>query len=178
MSLSEADELNWVRVSTGGDQVLLVTRRGKALRFSEKQVRPMGRDTQGVTAVRLLAGDMVAGVDIVRPDGYVLVVTQNGYGKLTPVADYPVKSRAIQGVYTLDQHAIAKVGEIVGMQIVEDLSDELMLISAGGQIIRIPLEGVRISGRQTRGVILMRLDDGDLVGSIAGVAPPGDLEEQ
>ncbi len=66
-------------------------------------------------------------------------MTQNGYGKLTPISDYPVKSRAIQGVYTLDQHAISKVGEIVGMQIVEDLSDELMLISTMGQIIRIPL---------------------------------------
>jgi len=178
MSLSEGDELIWVRISTGGDQILLVTRRGKALRFSEKQVRPMGRDTQGVTAVRLRGTDLVAGMDIVRPDSYVLVVTQNGYGKLTPISDYPIKSRAIQGVYTLDQHAIAKVGEIVGMNIVDELTDELMLISSGGQIIRIPLEGVRISGRQTRGVILMRLDDGDLVGSIAGVAPPGDLEEE
>ncbi|MGH7611579.1 MAG: DNA gyrase subunit A [Candidatus Dormibacteria bacterium] len=177
MNLSEGDELNWVRISTGGDQIVLATRRGKALRFSEKQVRPMGRDTQGVTAVRLQKDDLVAGVDIVRPDGYVLVVTQNGYGKLTPVAEYPVKSRAIQGVYTLDQHAIAKVGEIVGMHLVEDLSQELMLISTRGQIIRMPLEGVRISSRQTRGVILMRLDDGDQVGSIAGVAPPGDLEE-
>jgi DNA gyrase subunit A len=178
MSLSEGDELIWVRISTGGDQILLVTRQGKALRFSEKQVRPMGRDTQGVTAVRLRGNDLVAGMDIVRPDSYVLVVTQNGYGKLTPISDYPIKSRAIQGVYTLDQHAISKVGEIVGMNIVDELSDELMLISTGGQIIRIPLEGVRISGRQTRGVILMRLDDGDLVGSIAGVAPPGDLEEE
>ncbi len=80
-------------------------------------------------------------------------------------------------MYTLDQHAISKVGEIVGTRMVEDLSKELMLISTKGQIIRIPLEGIRISGRQTRGVILMRLEDSDLVGSIAGVAPPGDLEE-
>ncbi|MGH7640938.1 MAG: DNA gyrase subunit A [Candidatus Dormibacteria bacterium] len=177
MSLSEGDELNWVRISTGGDEILLVTRQGKALRFSEKQVRPMGRDTQGVTAVRLRPGDLVAGADIVREGTHVLVVTQNGFGKLTPIADYPVKSRAIQGVYTLDQHAIAKVGEIVGMKMVQDMSNELMLISTKGQIIRMPLEGVRVSGRQTRGVILMRLEDRDQVGSIAGVAPPGDLEE-
>ncbi len=177
MNLADDDELNWVRISTGGDELLLVTRRGKALRFSERQVRPMGRDTMGVTAVRLQPGDLVAGMDIARHSGYVLVVTERGFGKLTPVSDYPVKSRAIQGVYTLDQHAISKVGEIVGMRVVEDLSEELMLISTNGQIIRIPLEGVRISGRQTRGVILMRLDDRDLIGSIAGVAPPGDLEE-
>jgi DNA gyrase subunit A len=80
-------------------------------------------------------------------------------------------------VYTLDQHAIGKVGEIVGARVVDDLTGELMLISTKGQIIRIPLEGVRISSRQTRGVILMRLDEGDSIGSIAGVAPPGDLEE-
>ncbi len=177
MNLSEGDELNWVAVSNGSDEILLVTRRGKALRFSERQVRPMGRDTQGVTGVRLQAGDLLAGMDLIRPGGHVLVVTERGYGKLTPVADYPVKNRAIQGVYTLDQHAISKVGEIVGTRMVQDLSEELMLISTKGQIIRIPLEGIRISGRQTRGVILMRLEDSDLVGSIAGVAPPGDLEE-
>ena len=177
MNLSEGDELNWVAVSNGGDEILLVTRRGKALRFSERQVRPMGRDTQGVTGVRLQAGDLLAGMDLIRPGGHVLVVTERGYGKLTPVADYPIKNRAIQGVYTLDQHAISKVGEIVGTRMVQDLSEELMLISTKGQIIRIPLEGIRISGRQTRGVILMRLEDSDLVGSIAGVAPPGDLEE-
>jgi DNA gyrase subunit A len=177
MNLSEGDELNWVTVSNGGDEILLVTRRGKALRFSERQVRPMGRDTQGVTGVRLQSGDLLAGMDLIRPGGHVLVVTERGYGKLTPVGDYPVKNRAIQGVYTLDQHAISKVGEIVGTRMVQDLSEELMLISTKGQIIRIPLEGIRISGRQTRGVILMRLEDSDLVGSIAGVAPPGDLEE-
>ena len=177
MNLSDGDELNWVAVSNGSDEILLVTRRGKALRFSERQVRPMGRDTQGVTGVRLQAGDLLAGMDLIRPGGHVLVVTERGYGKLTPVADYPVKNRAIQGVYTLDQHAISKVGEIVWTRMVQDLSEELMLISTKGQIIRIPLEGIRISGRQTRGVILMRLEDSDLVGSIAGVAPPGDLEE-
>jgi DNA gyrase subunit A len=177
MNLSDGDELDWVKVSTGGDDILLVTRQGKALRFNERQVRPMGRDTQGVTAVRLRQGDLVAGMDIVTEGGHLLVVTERGFGKLTPVEEYPVKGRAIQGVYTLDQHAIGKVGEIVGARVVDDLTGELMLISTKGQIIRIPLEGVRISSRQTRGVILMRLDEGDSIGSIAGVAPPGDLEE-
>ncbi len=177
MNLGDGDELNWVRISTGSDEVLLVTRAGKALRFSERQVRPMGRDTQGVMAVRLRPGDEVAGVDIVRPEGFVLVVTEGGFGKLTPLADYPLKSRAIQGVYTIDQHAVRRIGRIVGMRVVEDTSAELMVISTGGQIIRIPLTGVRISGRQTRGVIIMRLSEGDSVGSMAGVAPPGDLEE-
>jgi DNA gyrase subunit A len=172
INLQESDELNWVRVSSGGDQVLVVTRHGKGSRFSEKEVRPMGRDTMGVSAIRLRPGDEVAGFDIVKPAGYVLVVTQFGYGKLTPMADYPVKSRNIQGVYTVDQNAIPKIGEIVGMRIVEDLNEELMVISTMGQVIRIPLEQVRVSGRQTRGVIIMRLADGDMVGSMAGVGTP------
>ncbi len=177
MNLAEGDELNWVRISTGKDEILLVTRAGKALRFREHEVRPMGRDTQGVMAVRLLGDDEVAGMDIARPRGHVLVVTERGFGKLTPVEEYPVKSRAIQGVYTTDQKALGKIGRIVGMRVVEDTSEELMVISTAGQIIRIPLAEVRISSRQTRGVIIMRLTPGDLVGSIAGVAPPGDLEE-
>jgi DNA gyrase subunit A len=176
INLQDGDQLNWVRRSSGGDQVLVVTRQGKGARFSEKEVRPMGRDTMGVGAMRLRRGDEVAGFDIVNPRGHVLVVTENGFGKLTPMADYPVKSRNIQGVYTVDQNAIPKIGEIVGMRVVEDLSEELMVISTMGQVIRIPLEQVRVSGRQTRGVIIMRLEDGDRVASIAGVGAAGALD--
>jgi DNA gyrase subunit A len=176
INLQDGDELNWVRRSSGGDQLLVVTRRGKGSRFTEKEVRPMGRDTMGVGAMRLRNGDEVAGFDIVNPKGHVLVITENGFGKLTPMSDYPVKSRNIQGVYTVDQNAIPKIGEIVGMRVVEDLSEELMVISTMGQVIRIPLEQVRISGRQTRGVIIMRLDDGDRIASIAGVGAMGSLD--
>ena len=176
INLQDDDELNWVRRSSGGDEVLVVTRRGKGSRFTEKEVRPMGRDTMGVGAIRLRKGDEVAGFDIVNPEGHVLVITENGFGKLTPMSDYPIKSRNIQGVYTVDQTAIPKIGEIVGMRVVEDLSEELMVISTSGQVIRIPLEQVRISGRQTRGVIIMRLDDGDRVASIAGVGAVVALE--
>jgi DNA gyrase subunit A len=176
INLQDGDELSWVHESTGHDELLVVTRDGKGSRFSEKEVRPMGRDTMGVGAIRLRRGDEVAGFDIVKPEGYVLVVTQQGFGKLTPMADYPIKSRNIQGVYTVDQNAIPKIGQIVGMRIIEDLSEELMVISTMGQVIRIPLEQVRVSGRQTRGVIIMRLADGDMVGSIAGVGTAESLE--
>ena len=176
INLQEKDELNWVRRSSGGDEVLIVTRQGKGARFSEREVRPMGRDTMGVGAMRLRDNDEIAGFDIVNPKGYVLVVTQHGFGKLTPMADYPVKSRNIQGVYTVDQNAIPKIGEIVGMVVVENLDEEMMVISTMGQVIRIPLDQVRISGRQTRGVIIMRLADGDHVGSIAGVGAAGTLD--
>jgi DNA gyrase subunit A len=176
INLQEGDELDWVRISTGGDELLVVSRRGKGVRFSEKEVRPMGRDTMGVGAIRLRAGDEVAGFDIVNPRGHVLVVTQLGFGKLTPMSDYPVKSRNIQGVYTVDQNAIPKIGEIVGMRVVEDLSEELMVVSTMGQVIRIPLEQVRVYARQTKGVIIMRLAEGDQVGSMAGVGRAEALE--
>jgi DNA gyrase subunit A len=176
INLQDGDELDWVRISAGGDELLVVTRQGKGARFSEKEVRPMGRDTMGVGAIRLRPGDEVAGFDIVNPRGHVLVVTQLGFGKLTPMEDYPVKSRNIQGVYTVDQNAIPKIGEIVGMRVVEDLSEELMVVSTMGQVIRIPLEQVRVSGRQTRGVIIMRLARGDRVGSMAGVGRADVLE--
>ena len=176
MKLEDGDELNWVRRSSGGDDLVVVTRQGKGSRFSEKEVRPMGRDTMGVGAMRLRKGDEIAGFDIVNPNGWVLVVTENGFGKLTPMEDYPIKSRNIQGVYTMDQTAIPKIGEIVGMRVIEDRSEEMMVISTNGQVIRIPLEEVRVSGRQTRGVIIMRLDDSDRVASIAGVGTPGELE--
>ncbi len=169
INLQDNDELNWVRRSSGGDELLIVTRRGKGSRFSEKEVRPMGRDTMGVGAIRLRAGDEVAGFDIVDPKGHVLVVTENGFGKLTPMSDYPVKSRNIQGVYTVDQNAIPKIGEIVGMRVVDDVEGELMVISSAGQVIRIPLAQVRVCGRQTRGVTIMRLDGKDKIASIAGL---------
>ena len=176
INLQEGDERDWARISPGGDELLVGTRQGKGARFSEKEVRPTGRDTMGVGAIRLRAGDEVAGFDIVNPRGHVLVVTQLGFGKLTPMEDYPVKSRNIQGVYTVDQNAIPKIGEIVGMRVVEDLSEELMVVSTKGQVIRIPLAQVRVSGRQTRGVIIMRLAEGDRVGSMAGVGRADVLE--
>ncbi len=136
----------------------------------------MGRDTMGVSAIRLRDGDEVAGFDIVNPRGHVLVVTEKGYGKLTPMSEYPSKGRNIQGMYTIDQTKLLRIGEIVGMRVVVDLSEELMVISTMGQVIRIPLDQVRVAGRQTQGVIIMRLTDEDRVGSMAGVGSPGALD--
>jgi DNA gyrase subunit A len=176
MNLQDNDELNWVRVSSGGDEIIVATRQGKCSRYSEREVRPTGRDTQGVAAIRLRDGDEVAGFDIANPNGYVLVVTEKGYGKLTAVSEYTSKGRNIQGMYTIDQTKLSKIGEIVGMRVVEDLSEELMVISTMGQVIRIPLEQVRLANRQTQGVIIMRLTDDDRVGSMAGVGSPGALD--
>jgi DNA gyrase subunit A len=176
INLQENDELNWVRVSSGGDEMLVVTRQGKSLRFTEKEVRPMGRDTMGVSAIRLRGKDEVAGFDIVNANAHVLVVTERGYGKLTPMAEYPTYSRNVQGVNTIEPKALSAIGEIVGMRVVEDLTEELMVISTMGQVIRIPLEQVNVQGRQTKGVIIMRMGDDDRVGSMAGVGSPGALD--
>jgi len=118
----------------------------------------------------------VAGFDIVRKKAYLLVVSARGYGKLTPIDEYPAQSRGGQGVYTM---AITdRTGPLVGMRIVVDPEEEqLIVISEGGQVIRTPLENIRIAGRQTQGVIIMRLDEGDTVATIAGVGGVEEAEE-
>jgi len=168
IDLAEGDELNWVKLSSGSDGLLIATSDGKAIRFSEKEVRPMGRDTQGVRGIRLREGGLVAGFDIVRKKAHVLVVSSRGYGKLTPIEEYPSHGRGGQGVYTMD--VTDRTGPLVGMRVVTNREEEqLIVISEGGQVIRIPVEAIRVAGRQTQGVIIMRLDEGDTVATIAGV---------
>jgi DNA gyrase subunit A len=168
IDLAEGDELNWVKLSSGSDELLIASGDGKAIRFSEKEVRPMGRDTQGVRGIRLREGAVVAGFDIVKKKAHVLVVSSRGYGKLTPIEEYPAHGRGGQGVYTMD--VTDKTGPLVGMRVVTNREEEqLIVISEGGQVIRIPVEAIRVAGRQTQGVIIMRLEEGDTVATIAGV---------
>jgi len=167
IALAEEDALDWVQVSSGSDEVLIASSDGKAVRFSEKEVRPMGRDTQGVRGIKLRPRAQVAGMDIARQDSYVLVVSERGFGKLTPIDEYPTHRRGGQGVYTLN--VTEKVGRLVGIRVVQDLEEELLVISTQGIVIRTRLADVRVSGRQTQGVIIMRLEEGDTVASIARV---------
>jgi DNA gyrase subunit A len=176
INLVEGDELNWVKLSAGSDELIIATTDGKAIRFSEKQVRPMGRDTTGVRGISLRPAALVAGFDIVRKNAYALVVSEKGYGKLTPIADYPAHSRGGQGVYTMD--VTERTGRLVGMRVVVNPEEEqLIVISEGGQVIRTPVENIRVAGRQTQGVIIMRLDEGDTVATIAGVGGTEEAEE-
>ncbi len=172
INLQDNDELNWVRVSSGGDEMLVVTRQGKSCASPRRRCARWDATPWGCRRSGCATSDEVAGFDIVNPDGHVLVVTEKGYGKLTPVSEYPSKGRNVQGMYTIDQ-TLPKIGEIVGMRVVEDLTEELMVISTMGQVIRIPLEQVSVANRQTQGVIIMRLTDDDRVGSMAGVGSPG-----
>jgi DNA gyrase subunit A len=176
IDLDEGDELNWVKLSSGSDELIIATTDGKAVRFNEKQARPMGRDTHGVRAITLRKNALVAGFDIVRKDAYLLVVSARGFGKLTPVTEYPSHSRGGQGVFTMA--VTERTGALVGMRMVVDPKEEqLIVISEGGQVIRMPIENIRIAGRQTQGVIIMRLEEGDTVATIAGVGATDEGDE-
>jgi DNA gyrase subunit A len=166
IKMREGDELVGVRHSTGDDDVLLVSKQGQAIRFHEKDVRPMGRDASGVQGMRLRAGDEVIAVEIAKDDADLLVVTENGYGKRTRVADYPRKGRGGMGVKTV-QLTEAK-GALAGARVVRD-GYQVMLISNGGTVIRMPADDIRRMGRSTQGVIVMRLREGEQVSTLAPV---------
>jgi DNA gyrase subunit A len=174
ITLDEKDELGWVRLTHGNSEVILVTERGQALRFTEDEVRPMGRGAAGVGGIRLEKGDCVASMEVVEPGGELLVVTANGYGKRTPLSEYPAKSRATGGVQTIDKHSLPKIGVISAARVVQD-SDELTLISANGVVLRTSVADISRSGRAARGVLLMSLGAGDKVASLARL-PRADLQ--
>jgi DNA gyrase subunit A len=173
IKMREGDELVSVRHSSGDDDVLLVSRKGQAIRFHETQVRSMGRDASGVQGMRLRPGDEVITADIARNDADLLVVTENGYGKRTLIDEYPVKGRGGMGVKTV-QLTEAK-GQLAGARVVRD-GYQVMLISTGGTVIRMPVEGIRRAGRSTQGVIVMRLREDERVSSLAPVVEADDEE--
>ncbi|HZT16283.1 MAG TPA: DNA gyrase subunit A, partial [Gaiellaceae bacterium] len=164
--MREGDELVSVRHSNGDDDILLVSRKGQAIRFAERDVRPMGRDASGVQGMRLRGEDEVISVTIAADDADLLVVTENGYGKRTRVSEYPRKGRGGMGVKTV-QLTEAR-GHLVGARVVRD-GYQVMLISTGGTVIRMPVDDIRRMGRSTQGVIVMRLREGEQVSSLAPV---------
>jgi DNA gyrase subunit A len=164
IKLRDDDELVGVRHSTGSDDVLMVSRGGQAIRFHETDVRPMGRPASGVQGMRLRGADEVIEVDIANDDACLLVVTANGWGKRTRVSDYPVKGRGGLGVQTAK--LVEGKGKLAGAYVVRD-GMQVMLISDGGTVIRIPVDGIKRSGRATQGVIVMRLREGEHVSSLA-----------
>jgi DNA gyrase subunit A len=166
IKMRDSDELVGVRHSTGTDDVLMVSRAGQAIRFSEKVVRPMGRDASGVQGMRLRAGDEVISINIAHNDADLLVVTENGYGKRTRIDEYPRKGRGGVGVKTV-QLTEAK-GKLAGARVVRE-GYQVMLISNGGTVIRMPVEEVKRLGRATQGVIVMRLREGEQVSTLAPV---------
>jgi DNA gyrase subunit A len=172
INLQNGDELDWVTPTSGSDDVIIATELGKAIRFSETEVRAMGRDTQGVIGIKLGKGDAVAGMATVVEGGDLLVITQRGYGKRTPLAEYPIKHRAGQGVFTLK--VTDRVGKLSALRVVADPEEEVLVISASGMVLRTQVGAISRIGRQTQGVIVMRLAPDD---QVVAIAPVAGLEE-
>lgn len=171
ITLEKGDSLSGVRLSSGKDQIILTTRRGQSIRFPEAQVRSMGRSASGVTAIRLKSADHVAGFDIIPAgsadelkNAKLLVVMEKGFGKQTFLKEYKTQKRAGSGIRTAN--VTAKTGEVISASIIS-AQTELFALSAKGQIIRIPLESVRLTGRAAQGVRIMNVAAGDRLAAIA-----------
>jgi DNA gyrase subunit A len=173
VQLTGDDELVGVQLTDGDEDLLVVSARGQAARFNEKNVRAMGRDTRGVRGMTLEVGDRVLALAVARDDEDLLVVTGNGYGKRTPISDYPAKGRPTKGVRTIK--VTDRKGELVTARPVRE-GQEVILISQQGQVIRIAAESVRRTGRSTEGVRLMNMADDDLVVGVASVVEAQDDE--
>ena len=165
INLDENDSLGWVKLTTGDQDLILVSEQGKGIRFSEKDVRPMGRTAAGVNAMRLDAWDNIAGADVVYPGDTVLIITEKGYGKRTPVEDYRQQNRYGQGVRAMILTP-ERTGKIVSARVVTQ-GDEVTCISASGIILRTSVDTVSRQGRSTQGVRVMDLREGDTVASVA-----------
>jgi DNA gyrase subunit A len=165
ITLEQRDTLNWVKYTNGNQHVVLATEGGQAVRFHENQVRVMGRPAAGVNAIRLLRGDVVAGMDVIREgDTHLLVVTANGHGKRTPLDEYALRGRFGVGVRTLARNE--KTGPIVSMGCIKE-TDDILLMTENGVVLRTQLDEIRETGRSTQGVILMHLAEDDRVVGMA-----------
>ncbi len=172
ITLDEGDELAWVDVSSGEDDVIIATAQGMLAKFHENEVRAMGREAGGVIGIRLLKreGDEVVAMSVVQPGADLLVLSETGYGKRVSIDDFRIKHRGGQGVRLISLEG-RKTGVVAAVQQVTDLDEELVLISAQGQVVRTELDTVNRYSPNARGVIVMRLNEGDRVVGIAAFRP-------
>ena len=174
LDIVDGDALVAVALTSGSDHVLLFTDDGKVLRFDERDVRPMGRDARGVRGMRLHQDQNLIGMVVAQPQGDILTVTANGYGKRTPLADYPVRGRGGMGVISIQTSA--RNGPVVGaVQVVE--SEQVMLVTNAGTAIRTTVASISLLGRNTQGVKLMGVGEGELLAGLAVVAPEDEESE-
>jgi len=167
ISLDEGDEVIGVRLTDGQQELILSTREGQAIRFKEEEVRPMGRGAGGVRGISLDANDSVVGLDVVSPGATLLDVAERGYGKRTEMDEYRLTRRGGKGIITMK--TTDKTGLVVGVRMVTD-EDDIMLITDGGKVIRTPVKGISVIGRNTQGVRLIDLAEGEKVVAIARLA--------
>ncbi len=175
IALRKGDQLAWVAPCTSQDRILLATRKGKAITFKATDARPMGRQTQGVTGIRLQKGDEVVGMGIARPRTEALSVTENGFGKRTAVAEFPTQGRGGQGVILAALSP--KTGNVAAIQMVDEGTQEILLITSNGVVIRTPVEQVRALGRATMGVKVMSVGE-TKIASIATFTPTRPAQTQ
>jgi DNA gyrase subunit A len=167
INLQEGDELLWVSPTSGEDDILIASQQGKAIRFHEREVRAMGRDTQGVIGMKLSRNDLVAGMAVLKPGADLLVLSERGYGKRTPISEYPTHHRGGQGVFTLK--VTDRVGRLAALRVTDAEDEEILLISASGMVLRTAVGNISRYGRQTQGVIVMRIAPDDQVVALAPV---------
>jgi len=168
ISLDEDDQLGWVCLTVGEDEIIFVTRNGQALRFAETEIRAMGRQAMGVMGIRLRPGDQLASMQVVEPKGELLVITEKGFGKRTKLSEYTPKGRATMGVATIDKRAFKDIGKVIEARVVQE-KDEITLISSKGIVIRMAVANISSQGRATRGVTIMNLEEGDGVAALARI---------
>ncbi len=177
IKLDDGDELRWVRRTSGNDDVIMSTAFGQAIRFNEQDARSMGRSARGVRGIRLRPGDKVVGVDVVDPSNdkaKLLIIGERGYGKITKASNFPVHKRG--GIGIKAAVVTAKTGNIMTVRSLDNDTKEIIVISAGGQTIRLAISDISVLGRATQGVRIMSLGAGDLVASVGLVADDSDSD--
>ncbi len=172
LTIDPEDELIDVNFTSGDDQILLATRKGKAIRFDETHVRPMGRQARGVNGINLKSGDAVIGMEVISDEnGSLLTITRSGFGKRTSINEYPVQNRGGQGVITIKNES--RSGDAVRIQLVDD-ADHLLILTSGGRIIRLRMDEINVIGRNTMGRTLVRMNEGEQVVDVARAEPSED----
>jgi DNA gyrase subunit A len=174
IGLEDGDEVIGVRLTDGQQEIILSTAGGQSIRFKEEQVRPTGRGTYGVVGMRLDEGDVVVSMEILTLGFDILTVAENGLGKRTEVGEYRITSRGGKGIITMKTGD--KTGRVVGVQQVTQ-DDQLMLVTNAGKIIRMRIKDIRVIGRNTQGVRLIDLEEGERVVSLARLAEKEEEEE-
>jgi DNA gyrase subunit A len=175
IKLDDGDELKWIRTTTGENEVIISTSQGQAIRFHEKDARPMGRVSRGVRGIRLRTGDQVIGMDIVEDESFIFVISEFGYGKRTKVNQFTAHKRGGVGIRSAVVNK--KTGPLIGVKSLTGNDQEVIIISANGQTIRLGLKNIPQLGRATQGVRIMRLNDGDKVVSLALVEKREESDE-
>jgi DNA gyrase subunit A len=178
IALEEGDEVIGVRLTDGSKEVILSTRDGQAIRFNEAEARPMGRGTYGVWGMKLDEGDALVALDLVELGATLLAVAENGYGKRTDMSEYRLTRRGGKGIITMK--TTEKTGRVIGVKMVTD-DDQIMLVTSGGKVIRLRVNEIRVIGRNTQGVRLIDLEEGERVASVARLAEreeEGDVKDE